>query len=205
VTPEREVTGFRDHWAETEAEWSHGGSWLTSFLVPPKNVSEALAAGVDQIDLPFLAPVPAELIHVSVHPVARSEGAPWRDLHDVVEAVTPALTELEPFDAVFRDPVVGYGGVYCDVLPEERFAAVRDAVRRGMARLGQMHSDESYWPHLALAYATGTGPIDSVDKSLFRPMTGLTWHVDTLTFVELRRAPGRYDWKILADVPIGRR
>ena len=28
---------FRDHWAHTEPEWSHGGTWPTSFVLPPKS------------------------------------------------------------------------------------------------------------------------------------------------------------------------
>jgi hypothetical protein len=204
MTPAAEVVEFRDHWADTMGEWSHGGAWFTSFLVPPKRVSEALAAAVERIDVPFLARVPAELMHVTVQGVARVEHhVTGRELHDVVEAVAPELAKLKPFDAAFGDPVVGYGGVFCDAQPNRRFRQVRDGFRRDMASLVPQYSSGSYWPYLALAYATGTRPIDSVDTTLLRPTTGVTWHVDTLTFVELRRTPGRYDWEILADVPLG--
>jgi hypothetical protein len=50
---------FRDHWADTEAEWSHGGTWLTSFVLPPTAVADAVSAASGQMDLPFLMPVPA--------------------------------------------------------------------------------------------------------------------------------------------------
>jgi hypothetical protein len=36
----------RDHWADTEPEWSHGGSWLTTFVLPPKVVGDAVASAV---------------------------------------------------------------------------------------------------------------------------------------------------------------
>jgi hypothetical protein len=61
-----------------------------------------------------------------------------------------------------------------------------------------------YWPRLAVAYATGQGPIDSVHRSWFRSVAGLSWRVGTVAFVELRRSPGRYLWDVLAEVPIGR-
>jgi hypothetical protein len=61
-----------------------------------------------------------------------------------------------------------------------------------------------YWPHLAVAYATGQGPIESVQDSWFRPVAGLSWRVSTVAFVELRRSPRRYLWDVLAEVPIGR-
>jgi hypothetical protein len=48
-----------------------------------------------------------------------------------------------------------------------------------------------YWPHLAVAYATGAGHIASVDLSLLRLVTGLTWRVDAVASVELRRSPRR--------------
>jgi hypothetical protein len=33
------MTGFRDHWAETAAEWTHNGSWLTSLVLPSREVA----------------------------------------------------------------------------------------------------------------------------------------------------------------------
>jgi hypothetical protein len=50
---------FRDHWADTDAEWSHGGTWLTSFLLPPTAVADAVSAAAGQMDRPFLMPVSA--------------------------------------------------------------------------------------------------------------------------------------------------
>jgi hypothetical protein len=94
--------------------------------------------------------------------------------------------------------------VFCDALPEQRFEVVRDAVRRGLARLVSLPDVDGYWPHLAVAYATGQGPIDSVRRSWFRSVAGLSWRVGTVAFVELRRSPRRYLWDVLAEVPIGR-
>jgi hypothetical protein len=33
---DRGANDFRDHWADTEPEWSHGDTWLNSFVPPPK-------------------------------------------------------------------------------------------------------------------------------------------------------------------------
>jgi hypothetical protein len=53
-------------------------------------------------------------------------------------------------------------GVYFDVLPQEHLASVRDGIRRGMAGLIPLPKARApYWPHLAVAYATGGGPIES--------------------------------------------
>ena len=41
----------------------------------------------------------------------------------------------DTFDATLAEPVLGYGGVVCDLSPRERFEAIRDATRRGLDRL----------------------------------------------------------------------
>jgi hypothetical protein len=65
------VSEFRDHGADTEAEWPHGGAWLTSFVLPPKAICDAVASMAGQIDLPFLGPVPAAGTHITVQGVSR--------------------------------------------------------------------------------------------------------------------------------------
>ena len=56
-------------------------------------------------------------------------------MSELVDAVTGALAELEAFAATFRDPVIGQGGLFFHVLPQERLDAIRKAVGRGTARL----------------------------------------------------------------------
>jgi hypothetical protein len=89
-------------------------------------------------------------------------------------------------------------------LPKDRFEAIRDAVRRGLPRLLSLHDRDGYWPHLAMACATGNVPIDSVHRSGFCSVTGLSWRVQTVAFVEWPRSPWSYSWDVLAKVPIGR-
>ena len=74
----------------------------------------------------------------------------------------------------------------------------------GLARLVSLPEVNGYWPHVAVAYATGQGRIESVHRSWFRSVTGLNWRVQTVAFVKLRRSPRRYLWDVLAEVLIGR-
>jgi hypothetical protein len=67
-----DASEFRDHRADTENEWSHGGTWLMSFVLPPKFVCDAGASAVGHMDLPFLVPVPAAGTHITVHADERS-------------------------------------------------------------------------------------------------------------------------------------
>jgi hypothetical protein len=55
-----------------------------------------------------------------------------------------------------------------------------------------------------MACATGNVPIDSVHRSGFCSVTGLSWRVQTVAFVEWPRSPWSYSWDVLAKVPIGR-
>jgi 2'-5' RNA ligase len=156
------------------------------------------------MDLPFLVPVPAAGMHITVQGVSRLPDPIEGRLPQLVDAVKGELADVDTFDATLAGPVVGYGGVVCDVLPTQRFQAIREAVRRGLDRLVPVPEAGGYWPHLAVAYATGHGPIDSVCRSWFRSVAGLSWRVSTVAFVELRRSPRRYLWDVLAEVPIGR-
>ena len=84
----RGASEFHDHWADTEAEWSHGGAWLTSFVLPPKVVGDAVASAVEHLDMPFLVPVPAAGMHITVQGVSRLPdpiGERLPQLLDVVE------------------------------------------------------------------------------------------------------------------------
>ena len=94
--------------------------------------------------------------------------------------------------------------MFCDVLPKQRFEATHDATRRGACSPGVITRGEGYWPHVAVAYATGQGRIESVHRSWFRSVTGMNWRVQTVAFVKLRRSPRRYLWDVLAEVLIGR-
>jgi 2'-5' RNA ligase len=196
---------FRDHWADSEPDWSHGGTWLTSFVLPPKVVGDTVSTAAGHMHLPFLAPVPAAGIHITVQRVSRLPDPIQQELPQLLDAVERELADADAFDATLAEPVVGSGSVYFDVSPQDRFAALQDGVRRGIASLIPLGEPPArYWPHLAVAYATGAGPIESVDPSPLRLVTGLTWHVDEVAVVELRRTPRRYRWDVLAEMPLRR-
>jgi hypothetical protein len=67
------------------------------------------------------------------------------------------VDQREAGDHQLAEPVVGYGGVVCDVSPRERFDAIRDATPRGLARLVSLPEVSGYWPHLALDLCDRSG------------------------------------------------
>jgi len=54
VTPT--IDGARErvvtHRADIDAEWSRGGAWLTSFVLPPTAAADAVSSAAGQMDLP---------------------------------------------------------------------------------------------------------------------------------------------------------
>jgi hypothetical protein len=107
-----DASEFRDHWADTEAEWSHAGAWLTSFVLPPSVVCDAVGSVVGHIDLPFLVPVPVAAMHITVEGVSRRPDSIEGRLPQLLDAVKDDLANLDAFDATLAEPVVGYGGVF---------------------------------------------------------------------------------------------
>ena len=123
----------------------------------------------------------------------------------MLDAVERELADADAFDATLAEPVVGSGGVYFDVSPQDSFTALHDGVRRRIASLIPPGEPPApYWPHLAVVYATGAGPTESVDPSPLRRLTGLTWHVDAVALIELRRTPRRYLWDVFVEMPLRR-
>jgi hypothetical protein len=93
------VSEFRDHWADTQAEWSHGGAWLTSFVLPPTVVADAVASVVGRMDLPFLVPISAAAMHITVQGVSRVPDPIQGRLPQLLDAVERELADVNAFDA----------------------------------------------------------------------------------------------------------
>ena len=194
------VSKFRDHWADTEAEWSRGGAWRTS--LPPTVVANAIASAIGHMDMPFLMPVPAVEVYITVQGVSRVPDpiqARLPPLLDAVERSSPTSTpSMQPSPNQLSDMAA-----CSDALPKQRFEVIRDATRRGLDRLvsvPEAGATGRTWRFVR----TGQGPIDSVRRSWFPSVAGLSWPVGTVAFVELRRSPRRYLWDVLAEVLIGR-
>jgi hypothetical protein len=126
---------FRDHWADSEPDWSHGGTWLTSFVLPPKVVGDTVSTAAGHMHLPFLAPVPAAGVHLTGQRVSRLPDAIQQELPRLLEAVRREFAEVDAFDASARRTGCRIRRVYFDVSPQDRFAALQDGVRRGITSL----------------------------------------------------------------------
>ena len=105
------ASDFRNPWGDTWPEWSHGGTWLTAFVLLPKVVGASAASATGHVDLPFLAPVPAAGMHISVQPVSSLPDPIEAEMVHLLDAVEEESARVDAFDAALAAPVVGSSGV----------------------------------------------------------------------------------------------
>src|SRR5215217_5774572 len=84
-------------------------------------------------------------------------------LPQLVEALKGELAGVDGFEATRAEPAVGCGGVSAMCLE-----AIRDATRRGLARLMSMPEVTRYWPDLAMARHKATERIPTRTNDQFR-------------------------------------
>jgi hypothetical protein len=117
------ASDFRDHWRDTEPEWLHGGTWLTSVVLLPKVVGASVASATGHVDLPFLAPVPAAGMHITVQRGSPRPDPIEAEMAHLLDAVEEEFARVDAFETLAAS-----GSVYFDVLPHEPFAALGDGV-----------------------------------------------------------------------------
>ena len=115
-------------------------------MVPRRHLADLIRAtaeshlrhclfAVGHLDLPFMVPALAVGVHITVQGASRLPDPIEQRLPQLLDAVEGEFAQTDTFDATLAEPVVGNGGVVCDVSPRERFEAIRDATRRGLDRL----------------------------------------------------------------------
>jgi hypothetical protein len=115
--------------ADIEAEWSHGGAWLTSFVLPPTAVADAVSSVAGQMDLPFLVPVSATG-GAPHRPMCHASQTPVTEPDDLINARCAALrTGRHRHDSNDDQPAKQFG----DIKMEAHFkgSVARSSVVRG--------------------------------------------------------------------------
>jgi hypothetical protein len=83
---------------------------LTSFLLQPKALVDLVASAAGHVDLPFLVPVPASGMHITVQGVSRSSRSD-RSGNVALIDVQEQLAEVDAFDATLADIGMTAGAV----------------------------------------------------------------------------------------------
>ncbi|MDT0165262.1 2'-5' RNA ligase family protein [Actinotalea sp. AC32] len=158
--------------------------------------------------LPALAPVPRRWLHVTVAGLGDVGDVPAQVRDDVVVAVRRRAAAVPAFRADVLGPVVGREAVVLPLRPLDRFDAVRDAVRAGIAdawgRSRVVGPDRGFAPHLSVAYASGEADAAPVRAALDGvPASREPLVVDRVQLIELERDDRAYRWRTVAEVPLG--
>ena len=74
-------------------------------MLPPKAICDAVSSAVGHIDLPFLVPVPAVGVHITVQGASRLPDPIEQRLPQLLDAVEGELAQTDTFDATLAEPV----------------------------------------------------------------------------------------------------
>jgi hypothetical protein len=108
---------FRDHWADTEPDWSHGGTWLTSFVLPGRG-SSTRCPGISEV--PWTAHHSAETLQKP------KRSSPELNEQDLCDRATTADVIISSFQPCYgaRHHLARAGGRHSSTVSSEGWPAL---------------------------------------------------------------------------------
>lgn len=186
--------------------WAPGRAYLTWHVLPDPGVVEHVGVLQERIaDVGNLALVPAARLHITGPGVGFVDAVPADRAAAMVEAARAAATRTQPFTARVHDPYFGSEGVYLPI-DAPQLSELRDLLRAAMRTAGidpPGSDDEPYFPHVSIAYATGSGSRGAVAERIGTPPEPPELVVTAAHLLALRMEPAGYDWEVLATAPLG--
>lgn len=188
----------RSHFDATAHLWTHGEPVLAWHFLPEGQLDTLGAWLEPMLDRPYLAPVPAQWLHLTTQAVGVEDNVPVEEL--VAEAGR-RLAEVEPVDLLLGPVQVLEEGIRADVQPVEPLLAVRDLLQDADATVRGRHAVPDwrapFHPHVSFAYATADAEAEPIEAHLLEAL-----YVDALTLIRLYREPRLYRWDVVARVPL---
>ncbi|WP_043267211.1 2'-5' RNA ligase family protein [Streptomyces sp. CT34] len=199
---------MRDFWATHH--WPAGerrAHWHLLFDDQPAMHSYARAHAELLSRHPELSPVPVEWLHstlLSIGSLTPAQAAA------VAAAGQSALRGFDPFDIEIGPTQAIHNGVTLAIYPEDRISALFWGLRRateGVVGPEAMPAapDDSFWPHMSLAYSGAQWDHDELSRALTKlrpPRARMT--VKRVFLVDQQQTwRDRYTWTVLAEVPLG--
>lgn len=158
-------------------------------------------AGLDGVE-----PVPPRWLHLTMQGVGFTSEVSAGDVAAITAAATARLCALAPFDLTFGPVRAGSEGTWLEVTPAAPVAAVRDAIRAGIADvLAEVPgSAAGFWPHVSVAYHCSdeapAAPLHDRVEAL-RGIEPVTIPVRSAQLIEMHRDERMYVWEVVADLP----
>lgn len=199
-----------DHWWWRPG-WQVGTryySWHVTFDDQPE--LRAFAGRYAAVLRPFAAldVVPEQWLHCTLQGLGHVAEVPDRLREDVVAAVRDRLAALAPVTVTFAHPVIHREAVAVDATDPEPLSRARRAVRAGIAQALGVDAvpgtDDTYPPHVSLAYAGAVAGTDGIRAALdAAAVPPVTTTVRRLSLIELHRDDRMYQWRTVEQQPLG--
>lgn len=158
--------------------------------------------------LPGLDLVPRRWLHLTTQGIAFSDEISSGDVAAVTEAARQRLAAVDRPLVTIGPAEVASEGVAYYTAPDEALDSIRNALRAAIAdALGpeQLHEDETWTPHVSVAYANATGPAHLYEAALVGAHETVTVRVPAAQLILLNRGDHLYTWQVVADLPLRQR
>ena len=188
--------------------WRPGRDYLTWHVLPDATVARSLAPRRDALRrVEHLAVVRPDRLHVTGPGVGFVDDVGPSAVAGLASAARARLAHVPPFVAQLGDVIIGGNAVLVPV-EDTRLALARSALREAVRDVGLEppgDDDETYRPHLTLAYATGPARRSVITDALadVGPAEPQALAVRAFTLLALRMQPPGYQWTEIARVELG--
>jgi 2'-5' RNA ligase len=207
--PAEPVDRMRDHWWWRPG-WKLGRSFYTWHLTfdNTADVHRLAHDYLSNLNLPGLDHIPDRWLHLTMQGIGFTDEVPTTDVDRIVEAVRQRCKTLRPFEITLGPATVDPEVIRLKVTPAQPVEDLRMAIRRGIADVwgadGVPEPAAGFQPHVSLAYSSGTGPADPVQRAVAahtpRPATST---VTEAQLIILNRDHREYQWTTYAAVRLG--
>jgi hypothetical protein len=168
-----------------------------------------VAACQRQLAFPFLDPVPAAGLHLTVCRLGFTDELTPAGLDAALSTAAGRCRTLARFTLRVGPLAGSAGAVRFTVTPWEPLLALRDVATDAAASAGTGNGatadSSAFRPHIGIAYCNSSVPTAAIlgRVAALRTLPPVDVHVHALHLVRLRRDTRTYQWDVVAALPLG--
>jgi 2'-5' RNA ligase len=199
-----------DHWYWRPG-WRIGRSFYTWHLTfeDAPHVQQLAALYQQKIELPFLDPVPAEGLHLTLQGIGFADEVSNSDLAAIIAETEKRCNQLTPFQLMVGPADADPQGAPLALRPWEPIENLRHSVRDAIGEVwGQdavPDAAEGFHPHVTVFYSNAPADPTPLRDALaeLRQTPRAETIVRKVSLIRLNRDQKVYRWDTVAHVPIG--
>ncbi len=208
MTTDQQAADLRDHWWWRPG-WKVGTrfyTWHLTFGDAPE-LHGLVAAYQDALSgIAGLDPVPREWLHLTMQGVGHVEEVGRETIEGIVEGVRGRLAELPAVRVEFQRLVIGAEALVLPALPSGAVEQIRTAIRAAMAEwIAVPEKADGFRPHVTVAYSSSERSAAEVVAALWAvSVAAVSCSISSASLIELHRDRRMYEWRTIAELPVGR-